>query len=128
MTTSIKLTPLLNVESVERSISFYRAVLGLEVVRSWKDQDRIRWARLTRGELTLMLNEHGEESAARRRRPTHCDVVLYFAIDSADELHRTLVAGGYSPGEVQEESYGVRQFALRDPDGYELAFTSAIVK
>jgi hypothetical protein len=75
-----------------------------------------------------MLNEHGEDSPARRNRPGHRDVVLYISVDSADALHRRLIAAGHSPGEVHEESYGVLPFAIRDPDGYELAITSPVAK
>jgi uncharacterized glyoxalase superfamily protein PhnB len=128
MTHATEITPLLNVEDVERSASFYRDVLGLEIVNSWKDDGRTRWARLARDGLSLMLNEHGEDSSARRVRPGHRDVVLYVMVDSADSLHQKLVASGHSPGDVHEESYGVRQFACRDPDGYELAITSPIAK
>jgi catechol 2,3-dioxygenase-like lactoylglutathione lyase family enzyme len=126
MMDATEMTPLLNVEDVERSARFYRDVLGLEVVNSWKDAGRTRWARLELGALKLMLNERGEHSELRRARPGHRDVVLYVTVDDADALHARLVVDGQRPGEVHEESYGVRQFALRDPDGYELAITSPI--
>lgn len=126
MAHKIAITPLLNVEDVARSAQFYRDVFGFEVVDSWKDDGRIRWARLVRDTLTLMLNEHGEHSEQRRARPGHRDVVLYVTVDDADALHVRLAAAGLEPGEVRAESYGVRQFALRDPDGYELAITSPV--
>jgi uncharacterized glyoxalase superfamily protein PhnB len=56
-------------------------------------------------------------------RPEHGDVVLYLETADVDALHRFLEDGGHAPGAVRDESYGVRQFELRDPDGYELAIT-----
>jgi catechol 2,3-dioxygenase-like lactoylglutathione lyase family enzyme len=40
MTRATEMTPLLNVEDVERSAAFYRDVLGLPVVSSWQDEGR----------------------------------------------------------------------------------------
>ena len=128
MTRATAITVLLNVESVERSAAFYRDAFGLDVVDSWTDQGRVRWARLERKGIDLMLNEHGEESPARRSRPGHHDVVLYVSVSDAETLHRRLAASGYAPGAIHDESYGVRQFSLRDPDGYELAITSPIAR
>ena len=123
-----KLTPLLNVEAVESSARFYREAFGLELTDSWSNEGRMRWAKLERGAFAMMLNEHGEGSAARRARGGHRDVVLYVAVDDADAVHAELVAKGLQPGEVNEETYALRQFVLRDPDGYELAVTSPITR
>jgi catechol 2,3-dioxygenase-like lactoylglutathione lyase family enzyme len=130
MTHAKAITALLNVESVERSAQFYRDVLGLEVVDSWTDQGRVRWARVRAEGVSLMLNERerGEGGESRRARPGHSDVVLYVSVDDVASLHPRLVASGYAPGAINEESYGLRQFALRDPDGYELAITSPSAK
>lgn len=120
------LTPLLNVEDVSRSAAFYRDALGFEIENSFENEGRLLWVRISRGDVALMLNEHGEESAARRAGSLYRNAVLYFAIDDTDELHASLVSKGFEPGELHDEEYGVREFGLGDPDGYELAFTSPI--
>ena len=71
-----------------------------------------------------MLNEHGENSPARRgKHHGHRDVVLYFDVDGLDSLWIQLNQDGLKPGVIRTEDYGTRQFALIDPDGYEIAVT-----
>ncbi len=110
---------LLNVVDVASSIAFYRDALGLALEKKFESEGRIRWARVSCDGVALMLNEHGEERAARTARHGHRDVVLY-------ALHAHLLAKGFAPGELNDEAYGLRQFQLRDPDGYEMAITSPL--
>ena len=71
-----------------------------------------------------MLNEHGENSPARRmNRQGHRDVVLYFDVDDLDSRWAALEQDGLRPGVIRKEDYGTRQFALVDLDGYEIAVT-----
>lgn len=122
------LTPLLNVEDVSRSLAFYTGQLGFRVERDSRAGDRIVWARIARGAIALMINA-SEERAKRGRRSvaaTYDDVVLYFTVDDAPELHRRLRAQGCEPGPLEAQDYGLHEFTLRDPDGYELAFGSPI--
>ena len=119
-----RLTVLLNVEDVATSIDFYAQALGFSLVDSWRYEGRIGWAKLAIGSIELMLNEHGENSPARRmNRQGHGDVVLYFDVDDLDSLWAELEQDGLQPGVIRKEDYGTRQFALVDLDGYEIAVT-----
>ncbi len=117
---------LLNVVDVASSIAFYSDALGFALENKFESEGRIRWARVSCDGVALMLNEHGEERAARTARHGHRDVVLYVSVGNADELHAHLLAKGFAPGELNDEAYGLRQFQLRDPDGYEMAITSPL--
>jgi catechol 2,3-dioxygenase-like lactoylglutathione lyase family enzyme len=119
------ITPLLNVEDVQRSLDFYTSALGFELGNRWESEGKLMWARIKAGPVELMLNGRGAgEDARRRARPGHHDVVLYIGVDDVVPLHARLLADGLAPGEIHDEEYGLRQFSLRDPDGYELALTS----
>ena len=118
-----RFAPLLNVESVSRSIEFYRDHLGFRVVEMWEDGGRVRWALLESDGVRLMLNEpHGANSDARRNRRTYDDVVFYYTIEDVDSLHAQLVDSEISVAPLTNEHYGMREFYVRDPDGYELGF------
>jgi len=122
--TTQRLTVLLNVEEVPRSIAFYAQTMGFSVIDSWQYEGNIRWAKLAAGSIELMLNEHGENSPARRQKQHgHRDVVLYFDVDEIDRLWNQFNRDGLKPGVIRMEDYGTRQFALMDPDGYEIAVT-----
>ena len=122
------LTPLLNVEDAGRSVNFYCEKLGFAVDNRFEDNGALIWAHISRGPIEMMINVSSEHTArgARRGAKTYDDVVLYFSVDDAHALHRDLSAKGCSPGPVERQDYGLDEFTLRDPDGYELGFGSPV--
>lgn len=122
-----RLAPLLNVEDVPRSIAFYREHLGFQVVSEWESGGRVRWASLEAHGIVLMLNEPDEIcSGERRARGTYGDAVFYFTVDDVNALHRRLKHKQIPVGSLRDEHYGMREFYVRDPDGYELGFGTPI--
>ena len=121
------LAPLLNVENAERSIRFYVEALHFEIVRQAEFDGSVGWAALRHGDITIMINRSDHsESVARRKRPSYGETVFYFYVDSAADLHRMLKDKGIAVSDVTIEDYGLAEFRLRDPDGYELAFGSEV--
>ena len=117
-------TVLLNVEDVTAARAFYSEIFGFEKEQEFELGGAIRWASLRQGQTRLMLNEHGERSNTRRRSAgSHHDVVLYIGVRDLDEIWRQLDLKGRSPSPIELEDYGLRQFGLRDLDGYEIAVT-----
>jgi catechol 2,3-dioxygenase-like lactoylglutathione lyase family enzyme len=48
---------------------------------------------------------------------------VYVKVNDIDDFHKTLLSKGMKPdGEPQVQPSGNREFVLRDPDGYQLAF------
>ena len=123
------MVPLLNVEDAARSIRFYTEALSFRVVEEFEHGGTPIWALLQNGEVKLMINQPDHaDSSYRRSRPSYGETVLYFYVDSAHDTHAELSAAGYAVGEVTTEAYGVNEFLLRDPDGYEIAIGSKLMK
>jgi uncharacterized glyoxalase superfamily protein PhnB len=122
-------TPLINVEDASRSIKFYTENFGFEVQHQFEIQGKVIWARLSRGPIGIMINVHEEPPVRGKRseRQTYDDVVFYFEVDSAQEVYDGLLHKGLSPGPIERQDYGVDEFTIRDPDGYELAFASRFI-
>ena len=121
------LAPLLNVEDAARSIRFYVEALQFEVIRQAEFDGSVGWAALRHGDITIMINRsRRSDSGARRDRPSYGETVFYFYVDSAPDLHRALAEKGVEVSDVTIEDYGLAEFRLRDPDGYELAFGSEV--
>ncbi|MDP3855740.1 VOC family protein [Phenylobacterium sp.] len=118
-------TPLLNVGSIERSLGFWRDLVGFEVVGKFEEAGVLRWIRLRSGDVDLMLNAPDKVRGKARAVPdTYTDAVLYFAVPSVQAMCEVLRAKGFDAPDPKTEDYGVEEVLLRDPDGYEVAFTS----
>jgi uncharacterized glyoxalase superfamily protein PhnB len=122
------LTPLLNVADAGKSAQFYCEYLGFEVDDRFESEGKLIWARLSRGPVEMMINASSERAARATRdgATTYDDIVLYFSVEDARTLHRELLARGCAPGAVERQDYGLDEFTMRDPDGYELGFGSPV--
>jgi uncharacterized glyoxalase superfamily protein PhnB len=120
------LTPVLNVYDAARSVTFYNEQLGLGIDNRFEDSGKLVWAQISRGPIQMMINASCERAArgTRAGAKTYDDVVLYFSVEDVRSLHRELSAKGCVPGPVERQDYGLDEFTLRDPDGYELGFGS----
>ena len=116
--------PLFNVADVDASVAFWQSALGLEVIFRFEDEGRAMFAQLKSGETEIMLNGRGGDPVARRARPHYTEAVFHFQVDDVHALCRDLQAKGLAPTEPERQDYGVDEIYLRDPDGYELSFTS----
>ena len=121
-----ELAPLLNVDDAAASIAFYTKELGFSVERQFEFDGKVVWACVSNGGAALMLNQSQERAkrGARIGAVSYDDVVLYFQVEDAPGLHRELRKRGLEPGPCERQDYGLHEFTLRDPDGYELAFGS----
>jgi catechol 2,3-dioxygenase-like lactoylglutathione lyase family enzyme len=52
-----RLTPMLNVSDIERSLDFYRKIAGFELVSPREALDQWRWAAIKSGDCALILSE-----------------------------------------------------------------------
>jgi uncharacterized glyoxalase superfamily protein PhnB len=124
-----RITPLLNVADVDRTSQFYADAFGFEIIEQAGPSGSVVWARIACDGSVLMLNKHGEGSQRRlAERADHSDIVLYIGVEDAADLHARLAQAGMNPGELEKQEYGVMQFALYDPDGYELAITGPLFR
>lgn len=106
-----RITPLLPVAHVTRSLAFYQR-LGFEVERQ---EPRWGWALLRFGECRLMLDEsiHTAPDAPRMS-------VLYLYPDDIREFHATVRLRGLGLPELEATFYGHLEFRILDPDGNQL--------
>lgn len=122
------LTPLLNVEDVERTFEFYAKNLGFEVLERWESGGKPIGGAMRCGEVLLLVNRPKEPASdERRRRKSGRDLVLYFGVDDVFTMRARLTARNVPVSDIESQSYGVDEFHAYDPDGYELAFTSPAI-
>jgi catechol 2,3-dioxygenase-like lactoylglutathione lyase family enzyme len=109
---------LLEVNSLEESLEFYRDRLGFELV-SHEPAGEPPMATLRAGRLRVVLAEQ-LLTMARRGRGVH----FLFGVEDVDDYYERLVARGVDLAPPADEGWGGRFVTLEDPDRYRLFFVT----
>lgn len=110
------LTPMLNTWDIKSSIAFYTEVLGFECEKFSEEHG---WASLKRDDVAIMLaspNQHVGHTAPALTGS------LYFKTDDVDGLWMRLKDKTRVCYPIESFSYGMREFAIFDDNGYLLQF------
>jgi catechol 2,3-dioxygenase-like lactoylglutathione lyase family enzyme len=109
---TITAIPVFNVKDVNATLPFYTQTLGF--VQSFRYGTYVG---LKLGKCEIHLCPPGDH----QRSPGGCNA--YFICDEVDEYHAKIKAAGAHPkSEPMDRMYGMRDFAVQDPDGNLLSF------
>ncbi len=115
------LIPMLSVIDLQRTMQFYCETLGFEIINTFGGQPPV-WCMLRRHRVELMFNQPGGTIAADLPRRAKDYQVYYIYPDDVLALHREWQAAGVPVTDIRVTTYGMREFEIRDPDGYWLWF------
>ena len=120
-----KLTPNLIVADVDRSIAFYRDVLGFTVAMHVPDASPYVFAGVQAGDVEIFLNAPGpaiEEYPAFKDRPIGGTLTLFIHVVGVRKMYADLTGKVNVVMPLEKKWYGVTEFAITDPDGYLITF------
>ncbi len=120
-----KVTPNLVVSNVERSIAFYRDVLGFAVQTTVPEASPYVFAIVQSGAVEIFLNAieaSVAEYPAFKDRPIGGTLTLYMQVDDAGAAYEMLKSRVSIVMPFEKKWYGVTEFAFTDPDGYIITF------
>ena len=120
-----KLTPNLLVSNVERSLAFYVDTLGFERGMTVPDESPLVFAAVTGGAVEIFLNDAAtavKEYPTFTGKPIGATGTLYVEVEGVDAFHDRLKSRVKIVMPIATQFYGIREFAIEDPDGYVLTF------
>jgi lactoylglutathione lyase len=120
-----KLTPNLVVANVERSLAFYVDTLGFERGMTVPDASPFVFASVTSGSVEVFFNDAAaavKEYPAFDGRPIGATGTLFIEVEGVDALHDRLKSTVKIVMPIETKFYGMREFAIADPDGYIITF------
>jgi catechol 2,3-dioxygenase-like lactoylglutathione lyase family enzyme len=130
MTETLKLKsagPGLTVNDLQASIAFYRDALGFEVGERWEDGGELRGVEMTAGSVAFMLSQ--DDWKKGRNRDKGQGVRIFCATDQdVDRIAERARAAGATLEHEPRDEWGMRAFALADPDGYRLTIARELPK
>lgn len=122
-------TPNLIVRDLAVSTRFYCDVLGFTVKQTVPDVAPFAFVWLERGDVTVFLND---PAAVAKDLPEYASpqfggtATLFVAVDGVDALHAAVAPKARVVMSLRTQFYGMREFAIHDPDGHLLTFAERV--
>jgi len=121
------LSPLLAVRNMKETIEFYKNTLGFKIGMVFPDADNPEYADLSKDGMVLMFipaKDHGIGSEEK----LGIGVNMYMEIDgNIDEYYAEVQRKGVKIAtNIKDEPFGIRDFTVKDIDGYQLTFNQRL--
>lgn len=120
-----KLTPNLMVEDVDRTVDFYRDVLGFTLAATAPEQRPFDWAMVSSGGAELMFQSRpslsGEVPALRDRKIGGA-LTIYIEVEDVEALYAQVKDRLPIVVDMHDTFYGACEFSAQDCNGYILSF------
>ena len=126
-----KITPNLLVSNVERSLAFYTEVLGFARGMTVPEQSPFVFAAVTSGPVEIFLNDR---STTAKESPQMASLAIgggntmFVEVESIDALHDRIKPHVQIVMPIVTQWYGMREFAITDPDGYVITFAQRVAQ
>ena len=120
-----KLTANLVVSSVERSLAFYRDVLGFAVGQTVPETPPFVFASVESGPVEVFFNARApmvQEYPAIKDQPIGGTLTLFIEVEGIQQAYEALKERVAVVMPLEKKWYGVTEFAFTDPDGYVITF------
>jgi uncharacterized glyoxalase superfamily protein PhnB len=113
-------SPGFTVNDLDRSLAFYRDVLGFVVEERWERDGKLMGVSLQAGGVTLMIGQDDWKKGRDRKKGEGFRIYCSTTQD-VDALARGIKSrGGMLDSEPQDQPWGSRDFSLTDPDGFKI--------
>jgi predicted enzyme related to lactoylglutathione lyase len=113
----------LTVKDLERSVAWYRDVVGFTVDQRYEREGTLRAVALKAGAIRILLNLDDGAKGWDRTKGEGFSVQFTTAQSVDDIANRIKSKGGTLLTEPADMPWGVRMFRLVDPDGYKIAIS-----
>ena len=124
-----KLTPNLLVANVERSLAFYEGVLGFARGATVPERSPFVFASVSAGTVEIFFNDAAtavKEYPDLAGRPLGLTGTMFVEVTGVDALHDRLKPQVKIVMPLVTQFYGMREFAIADPDGYVITFAQPV--
>ena len=116
--------PAMTVDDVEKSVAWYRDVMGVVVAEEIKTEDRLAGAVLQAGESRFLLGQDDFQKGRDRQKGVGFRLYCTTAQDVDTLAANVKARGGELAQEPTDQPWGARDFAVVDPDGFMISIST----
>ncbi len=119
-------SPSLTVNDLDKSLAWYRDVLGFAVEELWKDDaGKVMGVSLRAGDVAFMIGQD-DWKKGRNRKKGEGFRMFCMTKGNVDDLAKRIEAkGGRLDSGPADQPWGVRDISLTDPDGFKITIAAA---
>jgi len=124
-----KITPNLIVSRVEGSLAFYEGVLGFTRGMTVPEQPPFVFASVTSGPVEIFFNDRStvtKESPQMGGLAFGGGNTMFIEVTGVDAAYERIKPRAQVVMPIVTQWYGVREFAVVDPDGYVITFAERV--
>src|SRR5687768_15583587 len=116
----------LTANDFQKSLAFYRDVMGFHVERNYERDGKVFGASLVAGDVRISLNQDDGKKGMNRVKGQGMRLYLQSSQDVDEVAARIRKAGGKLDDEPADRPWGVRSFSITDPDGFGLTVSQPL--
>jgi len=116
------ITPTFTATDLQRSIAFYRDVLGFVVGEEWRENGELQGCEMRAGSVTFFITQDDFAKGRDRQKGIGSRLRCTTAQDLDRFAAEVQARGGALDQEPKDMPWGERQFMITDPDGFKLTF------
>jgi len=118
--------PSFTVDNLDKSVAFYRDVLGFTQTDKWEEEGVLKGVELVAGSVHFWLGQDDWKKGRNRVKGEGCRIYCGTTQDIDSLAARVRSAGVTLAEEPKDQSWGGRDFAVRDPDGFLITISSGL--
>jgi uncharacterized glyoxalase superfamily protein PhnB len=118
--------PSFTVDNIDKSIAFYRDVLGFTLKDKWEEEGALKGVELLAGSVTFWLGQDDWKKGRGRVKGEGFRISCVTMQDIDLLAARVRSTGTALVEEPKDQPWGGRYFAVRDPDGFLVTISSEL--
>lgn len=115
--------PSFTVDDVDKSLAWYRDVMGFTVDKRWEESGKLMGVELKAGDVVFMIGQDDWKKGRNREKGAGFRLYCQTTQD-VDKLAEGIKSrGGQLAQEPRDEEWGGRAFTVDDPDGFKITIS-----
>lgn len=122
-----KVTPIFTVNDIEKTVAWYRDILGSKITQTFEEEGKLVGVAVEYGSVEIWLTQDDFAKGADRPKGEGFRIILETDQNVDDLAAGIRQRGGELLMGPEDQPWGVRMFAIADPDGFKMTVSTPMV-